>query len=47
MPLGLASSCLTFKRVSGDVLRSRKFLGQKAQASQEVMLCNKFLSMHL
>lgn len=36
----------SFKRVLGDVLRSRKFLAQKAEASLKVMLYNKFLSAH-
>jgi len=33
-----------FKRVLGEVLRSRKFISQKAEASLKVMLYNKFLS---
>jgi transposase len=33
-----------FKRVLGETLRARTFLGQKAEASLKVMLYNKFLS---
>ncbi len=36
----------SFKRVLGDVLRSRKFLSQKAEASLKVILYNKFLFIH-
>jgi hypothetical protein len=34
----------SFKRVLGEVLRSRKFLCQKAEVSLKVMLYNRFLS---
>lgn len=34
----------SFKRVLGEMLRSRKFLCQKAEASLKVMLYNKFMS---
>lgn len=34
----------SFKRVLGDVLRSRRFLSQKVEASLKVMLYNRFLS---
>ena len=33
-----------FKRVLGETLRARTFLGQKAEASLKVMLYNRFLS---